>query len=235
MIPLDRLLQSLFDRHAWLPPQYLFRPRDVRPAGPRIVHRQRAVFDLAAASGQPQDQLREFEDGHLVRIADVDRLVELRVHQPTYAFDQVVNVLEAARLAPFAENRQRLAAQSLIDKCRDDAAVVDAVSLAIGVEYTNDAHINFMHAVVSHRHGFGEAFRLVVYASRANWVDVAPVIFLLRMHERVAVNFRSRGEEELRALGLRKTQRIVRAQRPDLQRLNRQLQVINRAGRAGEM
>src|SRR5262245_40082904 len=133
MIPLDRLLQSLFDRHAWLPPQHLFRPRDVRPAGLRIVHRQRAVFDLAAASGQPQDQLREFEDGHLVRIADVDGLVELRVHPPSYAFDQVVNVLEAARLAPFAENRQRLAAQSLVDEGRDDAAIVDAVARAIGV------------------------------------------------------------------------------------------------------
>src|SRR5262249_39704238 len=132
-VPLDCLIQSFFDRHARLPPQHFFRPRDVRPAGFRIVHRQWAVFDLAAASGQPQDQLREFEDGHLVRIAYVDRLVELHVHQPPDAFDQVVDVLEASRLATFAEDRQRLAMQSLIDERRNDAAIVDAVARAISI------------------------------------------------------------------------------------------------------
>ena len=81
----------------------------------------------------------------------------------------------------------------------------------------------------------GETLGLVVNASRANRVDVAPVIFRLRMNQWVAVNFRSRCENELRALGLRQPHSVVRAQRPDLQRLNRQLKVINGAGRACEM
>src|SRR5262249_3659957 len=223
------------DRNARLPSQHLICPCDVGPAGLRIVHRQWAVFDLAAASGQPQDQLREFENGHLVRIADVDRLVELHVHQPPYSFDQVVDVLEASRLAAFAEDRQRLAVQSLIDERRDHTAIVDSISFAIGVEDANDADINPVLAVVGHRHRLGEALSLVVYAAGAYWVDVAPVLFVLRVHQRVAVNFRGRSQNELRALGLRQTQSVVCAQRPDLQRLNRQLQVIYRTGRAGEM
>ena len=41
-----------------------------------------------------------------------------------------------------------------------------------------------------------------------------------------------RGEQEARALRLGQAERLVRAERADLQRLDRQLEVVDRAGRA---
>ena len=57
----------------------------------------------------------------------------------------------------------------------------------------------------------------------------------LRMDERVAVNFRGGGEQEARAFVLGQAERLVRAERADLERLDRQFQIIDRAGGRGEM
>jgi len=65
--------------------------------------------------------------------------------------------------------------------------------------------------------------------ARADGVDVAPVFFRLRMNERIAVNFRGRGDEEARFFFLGE------AERADLQGLDRQFEIINRAGGRGEM
>ena len=55
------------------------------------------------------------------------------------------------------------------------------------------------------------------------------------MHERVTVDFRCRREQKSRALRLRETEGLMGAERPDLERLDRQLQVIDRACRAREV
>ena len=89
--------------------------------------------------------------------------------------------------------------------------------------------------VVGHGQGLGEALGLVVAAARADRIDVAPVFFGLGMHQRVAVDFGSRRQEEPGVFVFGQAQGFVRAQRTDLQRLDRQLEVINRAGRRGEM
>ena len=84
-------------------------------------------------------------------------------------------------------------------------------------------------AVVGHRHGLGEALGLVVDAARPDRVDVAPVVLALRVHERIAVDLRGRGEQEAGALGLGQAERVVGAERADLQRLDRQLEVVDAA------
>ena len=89
-----------------------------------------------------------------------------------------------------------------------------------------------MVPVVRHRHRLGEALGFVVHAARPDRIHVAPVRFLLRVLERVAVHFRGRRDHEARALRLRESQRLVGAERADLQRRNRQLEVIDRARRA---
>ena len=53
------------------------------------------------------------------------------------------------------------------------------------------------------------------------------------MLERVAVDLGGRGQQEPRAFGLGQAERVVRAERADLERLDRQLEVVDRAGRAG--
>ena len=47
---------------------------------------------------------------------------------------------------------------------------------------------------------FAETFRFVVHRARTDGVHVAPVSFFLRMLQRIAVAFRSRRRQVLRAL-----------------------------------
>src|SRR5262249_9054569 len=80
---------------------------------------------------------------------------------------------------------------------------------------------------------FGEPLGFVVDATRADGVDVAPVAFLLRVLERIAVHLGRRRQHESRALLLRQPQRLVGPERPDLERRNRQLEIVDRARRTG--
>src|SRR5439155_3539432 len=57
----------------------------------------------------------------------------------------------------------------------------------------------------------------------------------LRMHLRVAVDLARRRDQEAGALELRETERVVRAVRADLQRVQRQPQVVDRARRTREV
>ena len=125
--------------------------------------------------------------------------------------------------------------QRLADERRHHAAVVQPHARAVGVEDADNAGLDLVFAVIGHRHGLGKTLGFVVTAARADGVDVAPVFFGLRMHQRVAVNFRGGGDQEARVFVLGQAERLVRAQRADLQGLDRDLQVINRAGGRGEM
>ena len=55
------------------------------------------------------------------------------------------------------------------------------------------------------------------------------------MNQGIAVNFGGGGDEKACALVLGQAQSLVRAQGANLQGLNRDLEVINRAGRGGEV
>ncbi len=105
----------------------------------------------------------------------------------------------------------------------------------VGVEDPDDRGVDALLAVVGHRQRLGVALRLVVDAARADRVDVTPVGLGLRVHLRVAVHLARRGEQEARALHLREAERVVRPVRADLERLQRQPQVVDRARRAREV
>ena len=118
---------------------------------------------------------------------------------------------------------------------RDRATVVRPHARAVGVEDPDDRRVDALLAVVRHRQRLGVALRLVVDAARADRVDVAPVGLRLRVHLRIAVDLARRGEQEPRALHLGEAERVVRAVRADLERLQRQAQVVDRARRAREV
>jgi hypothetical protein len=88
---------------------------------------------------------------------------------------------------------------------------------------------------VSHRQGFGEAFRFVVAGTLTDGVNMPPVTFWLRVHFGVAVNFRSGRQQKFRPMRLRQTQHVISAQRPNFQGVDGMSAVIFRAGRAGKM
>ena len=92
-----------------------------------------------------------------------------------------------------------------------------------------------MRTVIRHGDRFGESFRLIVDAARPNWVDVPPVALALRVLEWIAIDFAGRREKEAGVLCFRDAERVVRSQRPDLQRLDRQLEIVDRARRRSKM
>ena len=55
------------------------------------------------------------------------------------------------------------------------------------------------------------------------------------MHQRIAIDLGGRGEQKPRLFRHRQTQRLVRAERADLERLDRELEVIDRARGAREV
>ena len=97
------------------------------------------------------------------------------------------------------------------------------------------ARVHALLAVVRHGHRLGVPLRLIVDAPGTDGIHVAPVGLLLGVLERVAVHLRRRGDQEARALELGQAERVVRAVRADLERVQRQAVVVDRAGRAGQM
>src|SRR5439155_9679529 len=81
----------------------------------------------------------------------------------------------------------------------------------------------------------GETLCLIINAARPDWVDVAPVILLLRMFQRIAVAFRGRSENEAGLFVLGQAKGVMRPERAHFQCWDRQLQIIDRTGRRREM
>ena len=106
---------------------------------------------------------------------------------------------------------------------------------AVGVEDADDPGLDAVVAVIGHGDGLGEPLGLVVAAAGADRVDVAPVVFALGVDLGVAVDLGRARQQEPGILGLGQPQGVVRAQRADLERGDRVSQVIDGAGRAGEM
>ena len=106
---------------------------------------------------------------------------------------------------------------------------------AVGVEGANDARVDALLAVVGHRQRLGVALGLVVDAARADRVDVAPIALGLRVDLRIAVDLGGRGEDEAGAVLLRQAEHVVGAVGADLERVQRQPQVVDRARRRGEV
>ena len=227
--------QPVLEGDLRLPPQQLPGPCDVRLAHLRVVDRQRLEHDLARRAGGLDHLLRELEQRVLGWIADVDRQVLAAFGKQHQTPDEIVHVTEASRLRAIAKHRQRLVCVRLAHERRNCAAVVRPHPRSVGVEDAHDARVHALLAVVRHRQRLRVPLRLVVDAARADRVDVAPVRLRLRVHLRVAVDLARGGEQEACALPLREPERVVRAVRADLERVQRHAQVVDRARERGEV
>src|SRR3954453_12398036 len=135
----EQAAKSLLEAYLGLPPQNLTRPRDVGLAHLGVVDRQRLEDDLAGRAGGLDHGLRQLQQRHLLRVADVDGQVLLALRQRDQSADQVVDVAEAPRLGAVAEHREGLALERLADERRDRAPVVRAHPRAVRVEGPRDA------------------------------------------------------------------------------------------------
>ena len=106
---------------------------------------------------------------------------------------------------------------------------------AVSVKNAHNLGIDLVIAVIGHGHRFSETLGLIVNSARPDRVHIAPVIFLLRMNQRIAIAFAGRSEDERRLLILGQAERVMRPERADFQGRDRQLEIIDRAGRRSEM
>ncbi len=157
------------------------------------------------------------------------------LRKPINPVDQVADVTKTPRLVPVTEHGQRLALERLPDERRHHPPVPQPHPRTVSVEDPHDPRIDPVMTVVRHRHRLGKPLGFVVHPARTDRVHVAPVALRLRMDQRIAVDLGGRGEQESRLLVLGQPERVVGPERADLQGLDRQLEVINRAGGRGEM
>jgi hypothetical protein len=131
----DHLRKTHFDRPAGLPVEGLLSTRRIGAAPLWVVLGEAFMDDIDAARDwfaigaldlldDIADKLRKLEYSKLVPVTDVDRTRLGRVHERDQPIDQVVDVLERARLRAVAVDSQVLSAQCLHDEVGHDAPVV---------------------------------------------------------------------------------------------------------------
>ena len=158
-----------------------------------------------------------------------------RCHQPHQPVDQIVDVAERARLRAVAIDRDVAPEQRLDDEVRHHASVVRMHARAVGVEDARDLDAHVVLTPVVEEQRLGAALALVVAGARSDRVDVAPIVFGLRMDAGIAVHFGGRRLEDFRAHALGQAQHVDRAVHAGLGRLHRIALVVNRRRRTGEI
>jgi hypothetical protein len=159
----------------------------------------------------------------------------LPAEQPPEPVDEIVHVAERPGLGAVAVDRHRITADRLPDERRHRPPVVGPHPLPVGVEDASDTNRDAVHPVIGHRHRLRVALRLVVDAARTHGIDMAPVGLGLRPNLRIAVDLRGRRQDETGTVRLREAKRVQCADRPDLQRVDRVLQIVGRGGRRSEV
>ena len=179
--------------------------------------------EASGVTDEPVDGFGEFGNADLLWITDVDGVVFLRCEQLVNASDQIGDIAEAAGLFAIPINGEGFTVESLEDEVGYSAAIIDVHARAVGVEDAHDAGIDAVEAMVGHGEGFGKALGFVVDGALADGIDVAPVTFLLRMLERVAINFAGGGKHEARVVGEGETEAVVGAESASFHGLDRQI------------
>src|SRR5580765_8167118 len=91
----DGRTQPLLEIRPRFPAEQLAREPDVGLTDLRVVDRQRTVHDATVPTHQSQDRLRELEDRHLARVAEVHGAAVAGPEEPDDALDEIRDVAEA--------------------------------------------------------------------------------------------------------------------------------------------
>src|SRR5215208_684370 len=196
---------------------------------------QRLMGDLALRARELYDHLGDLTHRVLDRIADVDRSGLLAFHQPDHAFDQVLDILHAPGPGAFSVDGQGLAEEGLSYKVRHHPAIIYPHFRTVAIKNAHDSRVHPVVAMVGHCQGLGVTLGLVVDAPWTRGAYVAPVVLMLRVHERVAVDLRGGGEHKAGPPGAGKSKAVVGTKRAGLKYLNRDAPEVGRARGGGEM
>ena len=130
----DHFLQAHPYGPAWLPSQRLLRSSGVRPPLLRIVSRHRRIagdLDWPVVNAilflhlfyDLLDELGKIADCELFRVTDVDGAGLVRIHKEDKTINEVVDILERARLFAVTVYGHILTAECLADKIGDDTSI----------------------------------------------------------------------------------------------------------------
>src|SRR5439155_23134724 len=125
------------------------------------------------------------------------------------------DVAVRAGLLAVAVEGDRLVADRLADEVGHRAPVVRVHTWAVGIEYAHDAPVQAVIAYVNGGQHLREALAFVVAGPRPDGVDVAPMLLLLRVDQRVAVRLGGGGHEEPGVVTTGQVQHVVGAPRVD--------------------
>src|SRR5690606_22293198 len=100
----------------------------------------------------------------------------------------------------------------------------------IGIKNPDNSRLYSMEGMVCHRYSLLETFCLIVDATRTDGIHITPIFFRLWITIRITIDLRGRSDKHPRFFGTRQTEEIMSPQRSNFQRLDGDLQVINRTG-----
>lgn len=206
LVVTDHLLETHADGPSGLPLQRLLGPGGVGPAHLRVVGGHRLVHNLNTTRALDTvvvlhllddlaDELGELANGELITVSDVHGARFVRVHEGDEAVDEIVDVLERARLFAVPIHGHVLALEGLNDEIRNDASVVGVhlqisisvhdicgytgmklTSGTVSVEDTRNAHVDAILTLEAVGEGFSDTFTFIIASARADWVDMTPAV-----------------------------------------------------------
>src|SRR5262245_29612338 len=106
----------------------------------------------------------------------------LRFEEAIQTFDKVGNVTEAARLHAATFNEKGLISQRAGDELRHGTPITAPHSRTISIENADNAGVQLVITMVGHGHSLRKAFRFIVNCPWPDRVDVAEVVFALRVY-----------------------------------------------------
>ena len=200
----DRFANSFVKTDLRLPTEQRACASDIWPTHLWIVDRQIFVNNPTCRTGDFENLLGKLIDRHFHRVPYINRAVVFAHRKAEDPLDEVRNITETPGLTPVTEDRERFIVQCLADQRGYNTTIAQPHPWAIRIEDTDDLGVHAMKTMVRHRHCLGKSLSLIINASRANWVYIPPVIFVLRMHQWISVTLRSRSEKNFAPLSFAK-------------------------------
>ena len=174
-------LNALVQCYGRPPMNELDRPVDARTTLLRIVHKLRQEHDLGFGLQMVSDLLGEVDDREFVRITQIHRLANVRVHQRDQSGHQIANVLKRSRLLTITVDGDRLVSKCLRYEIAHNSPVQNVHSRTVSVEDSGhrDPDVLLLRVRVGQR--LGHSLALVIARPRSHCVYVPKINFTLRM------------------------------------------------------
>src|SRR5215469_16252152 len=183
--PADSPLEPLLRGNLGLP----FEPRarfiDIGSASLRVFNPLLFKENRRFRGAEPDHHLCPVQDRMFFRIAEIENLAFRLGHEhcPYQPIDEVIDVADATGLLPISVYGNRLIGECLDDEVWNHSPIIQLAIGAIGVKYAHDSGIKIILAMKLRGNRFTESLALIIAGARPSGVDVAPVLFSLRVYQ----------------------------------------------------